>query len=791
MKKYYFLVLLLLSLRLWGQSEFMLKGRVTDEKNAPIANATIRLNEVNAISDEEGFFRIKVPNNASLNLIITCVGFEKKTVTVSSTDNFILLTLDYATDQLKEVKVYAPYSIELQSLPQEHGQVLLAGKKSEVIQVASLQANITEKTGRQLFSKIPGAFIYDMDGAGNQVNMATRGLDPHRSWEYNVRQNGVMTNSDIYGYPASHYSMPMEAIERIEIIRGAASLYYGAQFGGMINYIVKQPDTTKFFNFKSFNSVGSFGMLSTYNQIGGRKGHWVYNAYLSKRVLDGYRESGKSDYNAHYAAISYVANRVHIKAEMGHSEYLYQLPGALTDAQFTENPRQAVRTRNYYSPNIYVPSLSLEWDISSKTHLSWVNSAILGTRKSILFNQLANVVDAKDANGNFAARQYDIDYYESLTSELSVKHRYKFGGNEHTLVAAVRGIKNDLHRQQLGTGTNGTTADFFLASGDFKRDLHFLTSNVAFYLENIFRITPALSISPGIRFEEGVTDMAGRIDYLETKDVPNQIVHKFPLLGINTEYKPNENIRIYGGWSQAYRPVIFGDIIPGNLYEKVDKNLKDAYGYNAEMGVNGQTERFTYSLGGFLIKYKNRMGKLVQKEGTTTYLYRTNIGNSLTKGIEAYIEYKLLRTSLTDIGIFTSTSLMDGRYTSGSISNGKENVAITGNKLETVPRWISRNGLQLRYKTFFATVLYSYVSEMYSDALNTISTPSGAVGIVPAYSLVDINTAWRLSKFFTLKAGVNNLLDTSYYTKRPNGYPGPGIWPSDGRSFIGSVIFSL
>ena len=43
----------------------------------------------------------------------------------------------------------------------------------------------------------------------------------------------------MYGYPASHYSMPMEAVDHIELVRGTGSLQYGAQFGGMLNYVTK------------------------------------------------------------------------------------------------------------------------------------------------------------------------------------------------------------------------------------------------------------------------------------------------------------------------------------------------------------------------------------------------------------------------------------------------------------------------------------------------------------------------------------------------------------------------
>jgi Fe(3+) dicitrate transport protein len=83
------------------------------------------------------------------------------------------------------------------------GTYLVEGKKNEVISLDQMSANVTEKTARQIFAKVPGIFVYDMDGAGNQINIATRGLDPHRGWEFNIRKDGVITNSDMYAYPAN------------------------------------------------------------------------------------------------------------------------------------------------------------------------------------------------------------------------------------------------------------------------------------------------------------------------------------------------------------------------------------------------------------------------------------------------------------------------------------------------------------------------------------------------------------------------------------------------------------
>lgn len=190
-------------------------------------------------------------------------------------------------NNLKTVTVENKAKKDIAHLQPIQGTYIFAGKKSEVIELTQKNIALSEKYGRQIFAKIPGVFVYDMDGTGNQINIATRGLDPHRSWEFNIRKDGVITNTDMYGYPASHYNIPMEAIERIELVRGTGSLQYGAQFGGMINYVSKQPDSTKTVAIESINTVGSYGLLSTYNGISGKFEKLDILLGLTKKVLMG------------------------------------------------------------------------------------------------------------------------------------------------------------------------------------------------------------------------------------------------------------------------------------------------------------------------------------------------------------------------------------------------------------------------------------------------------------------------------------------------------------------------
>lgn len=675
------------------------------------------------------------------------------------------------------------------------GTYIFDGKKSEVISLKSFDGNITDKTGRQIFAKVPGIFVYDMDGAGNQINISTRGLDPHRGWEFNIRKDGVITNSDMYAYPASHYSMPLESIERIELVRGTGSLQFGAQFGGMLNYVTKQADTSKKINFESYNTLGSYNLLNTYNAIGGKIGKVKYYAYITKKSREGYRKNEHTDYDAQCIVLNYdVSSKISLRAEWARSYYLYKIPGPLTDAMFQADPTQATRSRNYYSPTINVPSFNLKWKIGESINLEFTSSALIGTRNSLLFDRPATIKDTiNKATNQYNARQIDIDRFNSYTNELRILQQYKLGKNTSNLAFGLQLMNNNLHRTQQGRGTTGSDYDLTLTNPTWGRNVYLKTENIALFAENNFKVSDKFSINAGARYETGNSKMSGTIIYYPTDKIPLELKRNFVLLGTSFSYKTNKSIELYGGLTQTYRPMIFKDLIPIEAFEKVDPNIKDANGYNAEIGTRGNYKFLKWDITAFALQYNNRFGTILQTETNGSfYTYRTNIGNSLTKGLEVFVQGNWDLSRNVDLTLFTSTTLMDGKYTSGIIKSGSNNISIKGNKIESVPTVISRNGLTIQYQKFSFSALYSYTSETYADALNT-KTPSanGAVGLVPSYGLLDINASLKISNQLTIKACLNNLTDNQYFTKRPLFYPGVGIWPSDGRNGTFSFIVKL
>lgn len=681
-----------------------------------------------------------------------------------------------------------PPAGSVRTAPDINGAWVFAGVKSDVLQLRGMDANLTEKTGRQLFAKIPGVFVYDMDGSGNQVNISTRGLDAHRSWELNARQDGIVINSDLYGYPASHYNPPLESIERVELVRGTAALQYGSQFGGMVNYITKSADTTRRAAIESNNTLGGFGMRSTYNAVGGRVGKLDYYAYLHLRRADGYRAAAQSDGEAQFVKATLRATpTLTVRAQVGRSTYRYRIPGPLTDAMFATDPRMATRTRNYYSPDITVPALQAEWTPTPHTRMLAQVSGVVGVRNSVQFIGFATVRDTVDPRtGAFPARQVDIDTFGSLTGEVRLVHDWTIAGRSHPLAVGVAVSDNDMRRQQLGRGTTGTGWDLALSSDDFVRDVRYATRNVALFAEQVVRVSDRWLVVPGVRVEQGRTRMRGRLDYYDPADIPRTLRHDFPLFGVRTSYRLRNASEVYGGLTQAYRPQILKDVLPESAIERTDPNLRDARGYTIEAGIRGTwRDRVSYDVGGFVLRYDDRYGAVVQTDPATNtaFIYKTNVGSSVTRGIETRLDGTVYTGPHATVQLFTATSFFDATYRAGTVTSAGVNAPLAGKRVESVPRWISRSGITATGPRWSVTAQVSHTSETFSDPLNTVTpTANGARGLVPGYTLLDLNGSIQVSPWLRVGGGISNLANAQYFTRRPTMYPGPGVWPSDGRA---------
>ena len=141
-----------------------------------------------------------------------------------------------------------------------------------------------------------GLNIFQNDDAGLQLNIGGRGLDPNRTSNFNTRQNGYDISADVLGYPESYYTPPSESLEEIQIVRGAASLQYGTQFGGLVNFITKSPKPNTELEVVSRNTLGSFGLYTNFTSVSGTKNKLSYYGYVNFKKGDGFRPN--SEFNS-------------------------------------------------------------------------------------------------------------------------------------------------------------------------------------------------------------------------------------------------------------------------------------------------------------------------------------------------------------------------------------------------------------------------------------------------------------------------------------------------------------
>ncbi len=677
------------------------------------------------------------------------------------------------------------------------GMNIYSGKKTNLVLLDPAKANLAQNVSRQLFAQIPGLTIWDMDGAGTQINIGSRGTDTHRSIEMNMRQNGYNINSDMFGYPEAHYTPPMQGVQKLELVRGSAALQFGPQFGGMLNYVMKESDTTKPFSIESEQTLGSNNFFNSFIAIGGKQGKVSYYAYYDNRHGDGWRKNAAFKYHAYYANIRYDFNdKSSIAFQFSRMDYLQQIAGGLTDAQFNQDARQSFRFRNFFSPNINMPALLFHYRFSAQTRLQVTLHYLFGQRNSVQFLNTPNIADTVNASLNtYNPRQVDRDYYSGYTTDARLLHQFTIGRLKNTVATGLRYFVETTKRRQKGVGTTGSDYDLSLVK-PYGIDLRFHTVNYAAFVEDLLQLTTKLSLTPGVRYEVIKTDLSG---FINNASYPVSYLsnRNFPLFGAGVQYQLLKSTEIYGNISQAYRPYLYANVTPADRVDIVDPALKDSKGYDIDLGYRGKIKDIVkFDVNGYYLFYGNRIGQLTLKDGGgTPYLYTTNIGDAVSKGVEAYVSVaflKLLTSSYSEntfyqFHLFNSLSYTHARYLDAQINKSGTNVSLKGNRLEGIPDWTNKTGLSWQHKTIATTINFTYVGRNFSDANNTTFNPTGATGVVPAYHLWDMSVNWKFLQSYSLSGGINNIANVKYFTRRINMYPGPGILPGDGRTFYLSI----
>jgi len=804
-----FSCIILLLAGLSGYSQYRISGNITTVNGEKLAGVTIygKLDGKKYTTDGNGKFVIEVNSLNSYDFLFYKEDYSVTEKSLSASDTNIVIQLE-SVNNLSEVVINKQKEklFAVSKLKDIDETAIYAGKKTEVISLNKITANKATNNARQVYAQIVGLTINESSDGGLQLSIGGRGLDPNRTSNFNTRQNGYDISADVLGYPESYYATPTEALGEIQIVRGAASLQYGTQFGGLVNFKLRAP-TTKPFELVARNTIGSYGLHTNFTSISGTNGKLSYYSFFN------FKEGHSNRPNSHFNSKNFFANvnyqftdKTSLHFDYTYFTYLAQQPGGLSDAMFYEDPTQSNRTRNWFTVNWNLFAVRFKHKFANDADFSLQLFGLDASRKSLGYrpNKVAN----EDHPGT--ERDLIIGDFVNWGAEARYLQSYQLGANKSTFLLGAKYYQSRNTALQ-GPGSSGSDANFHFANDEFplygnQSDFAYPNLNVAFFGENIFKISPKFSITPGFRFEKIrtkgvgsyrkiVLDLAGNIilDQSLNEDIVKD--RDFVLVGIGLSYKPKNKIELYGNVSQNYRSVTFSDIHTAVPNQEIDPNITDEKGFTSDVGIRGQIgDKVTFDASAYGLFYNDKIGDLssVLESGKDVRI-RKNIGNAITYGVETMFDWSLGKTFFDthedfSWNVFSNIAVTDSKYVKSEEKNVK------GNSVEFVPLFNIKTGTGIGYKNFQSSIQFTYLSSQYTDASNSIAEKDdnqhGIQGKIPSYYVADFSVSYKW-KSWKLEAGINNFTDNSYFTRRATGYPGPGIIPSDMRTFYSTLEFTF
>lgn len=781
-----------------------ISGVVVDNFKNPIPFATVHIKNIDKViyTNDQGFFSTPKLYYKSYVIEYSSLGYQKIIDTIILNKPLIKIDKKILKERninLKEFEFVEQQKFNIRKLRAIEGFMITQGKKTEAINVEKMDANKATNLSRQIFAKIPGLNIWESDGAGIQIGLGGRGLNPSRNSNFNTRQNGYDISADALGYPESYYTPPSEAIDEIQLIRGAASLQFGPQFGGLINFKLKEGNPTKNIELIARHTIGTFGLNNSFLSVGGTKSDWNYYGYLNYKSGEDFRPNSKFDViHGHLNIKKRINEKTSLGIEITKMYYLAQQPGGLTDDNFFKQPDTSTRARNWFQVDWNLVNINFDYEINSNTKINSRLFALNAYRNSLGDLSEINRVDP-DEKRNLISGDF-----RNIGNETRVVHLYEPLANPWAFVFGIRAYKG-FNKTLQGNGNSNNGPDFNFddfseninSSNSIQSDYDFPSFNFSAFIEHIFNLNNKLSITPGIRYEYISTSAIGQFRKSESDLVGTPLFdtvvsfanknenRDFIIGGIGINYKLSNKIELYSNFSQNYRSINFSDMQISNPNFIIDPKLKDERGYNSDIGVRGKIKNKLYfDASVYMLFYNNRIGTRLTTDTVwfKPIQYRTNISQSRTIGFEMMIEADWLKLlSINDnenkLSTFINFSYNNANYINSDI------LAFKNKKVELVPPIVLKTGFSFTKEKYSLSYQFSYTKEHFSDATNSENQVSNAVvGLIYSYFTMDLSCK-MIFKSIQLETGINNLSNEIYFTRRATGYPGPGIIPSMPRSF--------
>ena len=570
----------------------------------------------------------------------------------------------------------------------------------------------------------------------HQTGFAVKDMGGMKATKVSMRgmsQNGVLVMVDGVsinnGYTggANWSSVPVEMIERIEVVRGAGSALYGSNaMGGVVNIITKQTTGGKL--------TAGFGSHHTrYGDFyyGVKDNDVFFSVNYGKRTSDGYNDD---------ITDTAASKNTYGKRASERETYGVKLAYDVDDENKVTFSHQVTENSYGYYQSTYSPQNA-------------------GLRKAIAtqINWQGRYEDGSALNVNLS--QYDMNRYWTQSGKNYTPNPVKSREAE----ANYSWFASDKHHLTVGASyknDKGSSETWW--PGDVLKDRSGgETENVGFFIQDDIQLSDAMNLIIGGRYDS----WEFKNGYNMSGDIEGGDASQFsPKAALN--YKANDVTSYYVSVGRAFNsPTLFNlsRLWPmgssGANFLRPNAELKPEelmmYEVGAKFDVDNRTSA-TVSL------FQNDVENMIDQcpYGTNGDLYWNNVGKARIRGIEAEVSH---RFDDAWSGFVSYT------YNDSEVREYDADPTLVGNQLTTVPEQEFKLGLTHRKDKWTTNLLARYTSEIYED----ISNSTAPADMADAVFLMDIKATYAFDDQQSVSLSVDNLLDREFQCQ--------GFW-GDGRA---------
>ncbi len=781
-------------------------GVVSDSDNGVKilgANLILKGTDYGTVSDSQGQFLIPKIPSGKYTIVVSFVGYEnfKQTIDVQEGMKPIPFKISRKTTMLDDVEISTHVDLEAESLLKLSAKLkdiplTTLSINAELIdetQVTTINEALKYATGIKPMLNYGGFQTFVMRGYGAPVIM----LDGMRDERMNFSNSAPLTS--------------LAAVDRIEYLKGPASVLYGhSAVGGILNVVRKQPSNDFTANFSS--SYGTWetkrSVIGIGNKIGNKlsyrfdagfsdtkgwrdaadktlNGYFALNYELNENNLFEFRLAGNNDTYGTETGLPAVTND--IMSEGG--SLLYEkgdLPETFKYSQRYNDPSDFLDHENANVSLKYTGKLGQRSKL--QVHASYSDDLIdyfsteelsyLTSNEAIYDNYYVNGEDKVYINLDTLQRTFPLRFsHETKTFQNNIDFisEQETGNVKHKINVGYFFMyinRTSFKGYNLGEDVSGaglyakiSVVDPIINQGDLqtsfsKASIYHEHVN-GLYAQDLIEVSEKLNLMAAVRYDnyhmeyQSATITDGRI--FGEKSEASTIVNHSITYRFGAVYKPVNNLSLYASYANFFKPkrsVYNENYIYINkdgeqfFPEDGEEVFEPESGYQAELG--------------FKYDYQNKL----QLNGSTYYIKKNNIveyldetdgGNRIygqlgvvdSKGFDLEAKYKpcLAFSILAGYG-FNIAKYQE--FSANDYTSSKEGNYIRNNPKSHVFVWA-----YYKHNNFNIGLGMDYNDKLYTNSSNTYELPS--------YCLFDAVLGYNFKPTY-IKLKVNNIFDEEFFS---------------------------